>query len=81
MSAARELFPGHGNRVPGSPGNGFQAAGTIPRQVFPSKPVVVLSDLLWMPEDIAPYASGFVRKGEPEQLLTLIESLLRTGKA
>jgi len=44
-------------------------------QLFPSKPVLVLSDYQWLPDDIAPYATGFVRKGEPEQLLQQIRAL------
>lgn len=43
---------------------------------FPSMPIVVLSDLPWMPDDVAPYASGFVRKGEPQQLLDMIGSVV-----
>jgi len=43
---------------------------------FPSTPIVVLSDLQWMPKDIAPFATSFVRKGEPEQLLATIRSTL-----
>jgi len=42
----------------------------------PSMPIVVLSDLPWMPEDVAPYASGFVRKGEPQQLIEMIGSVI-----
>ncbi|HET9742431.1 MAG TPA: response regulator [Terriglobales bacterium] len=43
---------------------------------FPKKPILVLSDLPWMPDDIAPYAAAFVRKGEPEQMLQTIEKLI-----
>jgi DNA-binding NarL/FixJ family response regulator len=39
---------------------------------FPAAPIIVLSDMQWMPQDIAPYAYTFVRKGEPEQLLATI---------
>ena len=39
-------------------------------------PILVLSDLPWMPEDVAPYASGFVRKGEPQQLIEMVGSLV-----
>jgi len=46
------------------------------RSVFPETPIVVLSDMQWLPEDIAPYACGFVRKGEPEELLQTITSAL-----
>ncbi len=45
------------------------------RAESPSMPIVVLSDLPWMPEDVAPFASGFVRKGEPQQLLDMIGSV------
>ena len=46
------------------------------RALYPSIPILVLSDLFGMPEDIAPYASGFVRKGEPQQLLDTIVSTI-----
>lgn len=46
------------------------------RTSAPSMPIVVLSDLPWMPEDMAPYASGFVRKGEPQQLIEMISSVV-----
>ncbi|HUI84261.1 MAG TPA: response regulator [Candidatus Binatia bacterium] len=44
------------------------------RNLYPSIPILVLSDLHFMPEDIAPFASGFIRKGEPERLLQMISS-------
>lgn len=46
---------------------------------FPATPIVVLSDMQWMPQDIAPYASTFVRKGEPEQLLATIATTIGNG--
>ena len=49
------------------------------RDSYPDIPIVVLSDMLWMPDDIAPYASGFVRKGEPEQLLETLASTVKTA--
>ena len=49
------------------------------QEAFPAKPVLVLSDMQWMPDDIAPYAVGFVRKGEPEQLLAKIRTLVDTN--
>lgn len=48
------------------------------RNLYPATPILVLSDLYGMPDDIAPYASGFVRKGEPQQLL---DTILETIKA
>jgi CheY-like chemotaxis protein len=44
------------------------------RALHPAVPILVLSDRSFMPGDIAPYASAFVRKGEPEQLLQTISS-------
>jgi DNA-binding response OmpR family regulator len=45
----------------------------------PAMPILVLSDLPWMPDDVAPYVSGFVRKGEPQQLIEMIGSLVGTS--
>jgi len=42
---------------------------------YPLAPILVLSDLWNMPEDIQPYASDFVRKGEPEKLLNALRRL------
>lgn len=45
------------------------------QQLFPGAPIIVLSELAWMPADMAPYAKGFVSKGEPQNLLELIGQL------
>jgi hypothetical protein len=37
----------------------------------------VLSDLAWMPDDIAPFAAAFVQKGNPDELLRAVDSLAR----
>ena len=44
--------------------------------LYPSAPILVLSDLWNLPSDIAPYVTGFVRKGEPAILLEKIAKLL-----
>jgi len=44
--------------------------------LYPSAPILVLSDLWNLPSDIAPYVSGFVRKGEPAVLIEKIAQLL-----
>jgi DNA-binding response OmpR family regulator len=51
----------------------------LAQQAFPQRPLLVLSDMQWMPDDIAPYAAGFARKGEPEQLLAKIRSLVNAA--
>ncbi len=42
------------------------------RQFFPDSPIIVLSDLFGMPDDIAAFAQTFVRKGQPEMLIATI---------
>lgn len=44
-------------------------AAKLIHEICPGTPIILLSDLLAMPDDIAPYVKAFVRKGEPEQLL------------
>jgi DNA-binding NtrC family response regulator len=42
------------------------------RSIYPQLPILVLSDLWALPTDIAPFVSGFVRKGEPAKLLETV---------
>jgi len=42
------------------------------RAVYPQVPILVLSDLWSLPTDVAPFVSGFVRKGEPAKLLETV---------
>ncbi|MFZ0704771.1 MAG: response regulator [Candidatus Korobacteraceae bacterium] len=51
------------------------------RSAFPAAPILVLSDMMYMPEDMAPHATAFVRKGNPEQLLQTLDSYLKPGSA
>jgi CheY-like chemotaxis protein len=48
----------------------------LAKTMYPKAPIIVLSDMQWMPSDIAAFANGFVRKGEPEQLLEAIAAAL-----
>lgn len=45
------------------------------RSAFPGAPVVILSELEWMPDELKGEATGFVRKGEPEELLNVLRHL------
>ncbi len=47
------------------------------RSTFPGAPILVLSDMMYMPEDMEKHATGFVRKGNPEQLLQTLDSFLK----
>ena len=62
-------------------GNDWTAVQVIQRlrQAFPDLPVVILSDFSWLPDDVAPFVSGFVRKGEPQELLETISRVLTTN--
>lgn len=46
------------------------------RDLYPTAPIVVLSDLWSLPEDIAPFVTDFVRKGQPARLLQVVARLL-----
>jgi DNA-binding NtrC family response regulator len=46
------------------------------RAVYPGIPILVLSDLWALPADIAPFVTGFVRKGEPAKLLEAVAEYL-----
>src|ERR1700755_2874026 len=45
------------------------------REKWPSLRIVVLSDVMGMPEDMTTLANDFVRKGEPEQLVEKIAQM------
>ncbi|HEX4029908.1 MAG TPA: response regulator [Terracidiphilus sp.] len=51
------------------------------RDLYPGVPIVVLSDLWSLPEDIAPFVDGFVRKGQPARLLEVVGRFLLSGEA
>jgi DNA-binding response OmpR family regulator len=53
----------------------------ILKQTYPGAPLIVLSELEWMPDDIRPFAAAFVNKGEPEQLIGAIKTLLHRRPA
>jgi len=46
------------------------------RDLYPAVPIVLLSDLWSLPEDVAPFVDEFVRKGQPSRLLEVVGRLL-----
>ncbi|HUQ49080.1 MAG TPA: response regulator [Terriglobales bacterium] len=46
------------------------------KSLSPGKPIVVMSDSQWMPEDFDGHATAFVRKGDPQLLLDTIGGLV-----
>jgi len=47
------------------------------KSAFPEAPIVVLSELPWMPDDIRAQAAAFVNKGEPRRLIETLAAVLR----
>jgi DNA-binding NtrC family response regulator len=46
------------------------------KQAFASVPVLVLSEMQWMPDDMRDHAVGFVHKGDPNRLVETIGRIL-----
>jgi DNA-binding NtrC family response regulator len=47
---------------------------------FPVAPIIVLSELPFMPEDARSFAHYFVTKGEPEKLLEMLREVVSASK-
>lgn len=47
-------------------------AAKLVKEAFPDAPIILLSDIYGVPDDIAPYVKAFVRKGEPEKLIATV---------
>jgi DNA-binding response OmpR family regulator len=46
---------------------------------YPKTPIVVLSEMEWLPDDVAPYSAAFVRKGNPDKLLQTLSDFTNSG--
>jgi CheY-like chemotaxis protein len=46
------------------------------KQNYPLAPIVVLSEMPWMPDDMRGQAAAFVHKGEPQRLLDTLEAIM-----
>ncbi|HZU33200.1 MAG TPA: response regulator [Candidatus Angelobacter sp.] len=51
------------------------------QEAFAKAPIIVLSELAWMPSDIREYAVAFVRKGEPAELMHAIQKFTTDPQA
>jgi CheY-like chemotaxis protein len=49
------------------------------RNRYPTAPILILSDAIMMPDDIAPFVDGFIRKGDPARLVETISERLRSA--
>jgi DNA-binding NtrC family response regulator len=46
------------------------------KQEYPLAPIVVLSEMPWMPDDMRGHAAAFVHKGEPQRLLDTLDAIM-----
>jgi CheY-like chemotaxis protein len=49
------------------------------KNTFTSIPIIVLSELQWMPDDMRGYADDFVNKGDPKGLIETIAAVLQVS--
>jgi DNA-binding NtrC family response regulator len=49
---------------------------TMVKERYPGAPIIVLSEMPWLPDDMREHADSFVRKGEPAQLMKTITEAL-----
>lgn len=49
------------------------------RRKYQNAPILVLSDALMMPDDIAPFVDGFIRKGDPARLVETVSQTVRNA--
>jgi DNA-binding response OmpR family regulator len=50
------------------------------RNTFAAVPIIILSEVQWMPDDVRGHATAFVNKGNPDLLVETIASVLQ-GKS
>lgn len=50
------------------------------RDRYPAVPILILSDMYEAPADTAPFVQGFVRKGNPELLLSTLRDLVENSQ-
>ena len=48
-------------------------AARLVNVAYPNAPIILLSDVYGIPDDVAPYVKAFVRKGEPEKLIATVK--------
>lgn len=49
------------------------------RDRYKNAPIYVLSDAMMMPDDIASFVDGFIRKGDPARLVETVSEKLRSA--
>jgi len=44
---------------------------------FPAAPIVILSEMQWMPDDMRSHAQAFINKGDPKKLVETINGIVQ----
>jgi DNA-binding response OmpR family regulator len=47
------------------------------RNTYAAVPIIILSEVQWMPDDVRGHATAFVSKGDPDRLVETIATVLR----
>jgi DNA-binding NtrC family response regulator len=47
------------------------------KNVFPAAPIVILSEMQWMPDDMKDNAVAFINKGDPKRLVEVVNDVLQ----
>jgi DNA-binding NtrC family response regulator len=47
------------------------------KRAFPSVPIVLLSEMQWMPDDVKDHVLAFINKGDPKKLVETINGILQ----
>ncbi len=50
------------------------------RERYPTAPILVLSEMPWLPDDMRPHADGFISKGEPAHLMKALAGAIAAGR-
>jgi DNA-binding NtrC family response regulator len=47
------------------------------KKVFPAAPIVILSEMQWMPDEMKDHAVAFINKGDPKRLVDIVSDVLQ----
>jgi DNA-binding NtrC family response regulator len=78
-------FPSFPDQVPDVIALDYRLKGSVTsveiaqqlKSKYPGTAIIVLSEMEWLPDDIAPYSAAFVRKGSPDKLLQTLSDFTK----
>lgn len=48
------------------------------KRAFPGVPIVILSEMQWVPDDVKDHVLAFINKGDPKRLVETINGILQS---